>query len=142
MVKKYPCLDDDYRSVLFISTRPASAMSSSSWNDGAGLLCVEFDRKQASNKLELPQPDESAIVPDLEQDFHFTSTDPHMSGNTLPPIRITRCPLNQEDPSYDFTRREGPHPVSDTIYDVAQVVSDTYAGPWDEAGKKGWICWR
>ncbi|KAL2786847.1 hypothetical protein BJX66DRAFT_21548 [Aspergillus keveii] len=142
MVKKYPCLDDDYRSVLFISTRPASALSSSSWNDGAGLLCVEFDRKQTSNKLQLPQLNESVIVPDLEQDVHFTSTDAHMSGNTLPPIRITRCPLNQEDPSYDFTRREGPHPISDTIYDVAHVVSNTYAGPWVEAGKKGWICWR
>jgi hypothetical protein len=142
MVKKYPCLDDDYRSILFISTRPASALSSSSWNDGTGILCVEFDRKQTSDRLQLPQPDGSAVVRGLEQDVSITRTDAHMSGNTLPPIRITRCPLDQEDPSYDFTRREGPHPVSDTIYDVANVVRDAYAGPWNEAGKKGWTCWR
>ncbi|KAJ0425331.1 hypothetical protein BJY00DRAFT_308653 [Aspergillus carlsbadensis] len=142
MVKKYPCLDDDYRSVLFISTKPASALSSPFWNDGTGILCVEFDRKQASSILELPQSDTSTAVQDLEQDVNSTSTDAHMSGNTLPPLRITRCPLNQEDPSYDFTRHEGPHPASDTIYDVAHVVSDTYAGPWIEAGRKGWTYWQ
>ncbi|KAL2855432.1 hypothetical protein BJY01DRAFT_204129 [Aspergillus pseudoustus] len=115
MVKKYLNLDHDHRSLLFLSP-------TESWQDGTGMLCVTFEQKQRG-------PASSANANNA-------------SANSSPPIHATLCPLNQEDPSYDFTSREGPHPISDAVYDAAHVDREMYMGPWVEAGRKGWTAWR
>ncbi|KAL3458681.1 hypothetical protein BJX64DRAFT_219060 [Aspergillus heterothallicus] len=117
MVRRYHSLDHDYRSLLFISPTETG-------QDG-GMLCVLFDRKQrrptSSNEIQ-----------------NNNNAEP----NPLPSIHTTLSPINQEDPSYDFTRREGPHPISDIVYDTAHVDRSMYMGAWVEAGRRGWTTWR
>ncbi|KAL2815974.1 hypothetical protein BJX63DRAFT_154126 [Aspergillus granulosus] len=118
MIKRYLNLEHDYRSLLFIS--PVE-----SWQDGTGVICVLFDHKRRGLT---------------------SSNNEHLNNNAnadpLPPIHASLCPLNQEDPSYDFTRREGPHPISDAVFDAAHVDRKMYMGPWVEAGRRGWTTWR